>query len=135
MLLSGKTALVLGYGRVGTLVGRACSGLGLKVVGVRASIKKEYTGDDGVDVHPVSCLDSLLPKVDVLMVTVPGTASTSGMIDKRRLNLLPKGAILVNVGRGSVINEQVETSKAIVEKKLLGLLRSSDERADLCCRN
>ena len=69
------------------------------------------------------------------MVTVPGTASTSGMIDKRRLNLLPKGAILVNVGRGSVINEQVETSKAIVEKKLLGLVRSSDERADLCCRN
>ena len=37
-MLSGKTALVLGYGRVGTLVGRACSGLGLKVVALKAGL-------------------------------------------------------------------------------------------------
>ena len=101
---------MLGYGRVGALVGRACLGLGLNVVGVRASIEKEYRGEDGVTVHPVSCLDSLLPQAEVLMVTVPGTSTTSGMIDKQRLNLLPRGAILVNVGRGSVINEQVPSS-------------------------
>ena len=71
MLLSGKTALVLGYGRVGTLVGRACIGLGLNVIGVRASIEKEYVGEDGVTVHPVSRLDALLPQAEVLMVTVP----------------------------------------------------------------
>ena len=88
-------------------MGRACIGLGLNVVGVRASIEKEYIGEDGVTVHPVSRLDSLLPRAEVLMVTLPGTSTTSGMIDKQRLNLLPTGAILVNVGRGSVINEQV----------------------------
>jgi len=106
VLLSGRSCLVLGYGRVGTLVARACLGLGLNVVGVRASIKQEYRGEDGVTVHPVSSLDSLLPKAEVLMVTLPGTSSTSGMINKQRLNLLPSSAILVNVGRGSVINEQ-----------------------------
>ena len=63
-------------------------------------------------VHPVSCLDSLLPQAEVLMLTVPGTTTTSGMIDKQRLNLLPRGAILVNVGRGSVINEQVPFSNS-----------------------
>ena len=107
MLLSGRTALVLGYGRVGALVGRACIGLGLKVVGVRASVEKEYVGEDGVTVHPVSRLDALLPQAEVLMVTVPGTSSTSRTIDRQRPNLLPSGAILVNAGRGSVINEQV----------------------------
>ena len=93
-------------------MGRACLGLGLNVVGVRASIEKEYRGEDGVTVHPVSCLDSLLPQAEVLMVTLPGTSSTSGMIDKQRLKLLPSGAILVNVGRGSVINEQVACFKS-----------------------
>ena len=110
VLLRGRSCLVVGYGRVGTLVARACLGLGLNVVGVRASIKQEYIGEDGVTVHPVSSLDSLLPKAEVLMVTLPGTSSTSGMINKQRLNLLPSGAILVNVGRGSVINEQVPPS-------------------------
>ena len=88
-------------------MGRACTGLGLNVLGVRASIEKEYVGEGGVTVYPVSCLDVLLPQADVLMVTVPGTASTSGMIDKRRLKLLPRDAIVVNVGRGAVINEEV----------------------------
>ena len=89
------------------MVGRACTGLGLNVLGVRASIKKEYVGENGVAVYPVSCLDALLPQADVLMVTVPGTERTSGMIDKRRLKLLPRGAIVVNVGRGAVIAEKV----------------------------
>ena len=89
------------------MVGRACTGLGLNVLGVRASIKKEYVGEGGVTVYPVSCLDALLPQADVLMVTVPGTERTSGMIDERRLKLLPRGAIVVNVGRGAVLTEEV----------------------------
>ena len=89
------------------MVGRACTGLGLNVLGVRASIEKEYVGEGGVTVYPVSCLDALLPQADVLMVTVPGTERTSGMIDERRLKLLPRGAIVVNVGRGAVLTEEV----------------------------
>ena len=88
------------------MVGRACAGLGLNVLGVRASIEKEYV-EGGVTVYPVSCLDALLPQADVLMVTVPGTERTSGMIDERRLKLLPRGAIVVNVGRGAVLTEEV----------------------------
>ena len=76
--------MVLGYGRVGALVARALLGLGLAVEGVRGSIEEEYTAEGGVVVHPVGRLDALLPRAEVLVVTLPGTPTTAGMLDERR---------------------------------------------------
>ena len=114
---------------MGALVARALLGLGLAVEGVRGSIEEEYTAEGGVVVHPVGRLDALLPRAEVLVVTLPGTPTTAGMLDERRsaptlhsstsfpstsqpstpprLRLMPQDAILVNVGRGSVIEEKV----------------------------
>ena len=54
---------------------------------------------------PESELDALLPETDLLVVSLPGTPETFHMLDARRLSLLPDGAIVVNVGRGSIIDQ------------------------------
>ena len=50
-------------------------------------------------------LNSVLPQTDLLIISLPGTAETRHMLDIKRLALLPDGAIIVNVGRGSVIDQ------------------------------
>jgi phosphoglycerate dehydrogenase-like enzyme len=104
-VLHGKTALVLGYGAVGREVGRMCRGIGMQVVGVRRSGSVD-DGQSGVVLYPVSELEALLPSADVLFICTPLTANTSGMVDGEMLALLPPGAILINVGRGDVVDEE-----------------------------
>ena len=54
---------------------------------------------------PVSALDEVLPQTDLLVMSLPGTRDTDGLMDRRRLSLLPGDAYLVNVGRGNAIDE------------------------------
>ena len=54
---------------------------------------------------PVSALDGILPETDLLVMALPGTPETRGIMDGRRLALLPKDAFLINVGRGSAVDE------------------------------
>jgi phosphoglycerate dehydrogenase-like enzyme len=96
--LEGKTVLVLGYGEIGRRVGRACEALGMKVVGVR-------TQADGT-AHGVDELRALLPGADALVVTLPGTEATDGLIGEQEIALLPRHAIVVNVGRGRVLDQR-----------------------------
>lgn len=103
LVLEGRTALILGHGAVGRRVARACVGLGMEVVAVRrrvsADVAEEYP------VHAVSELDVLLPRAQVLVVCLPQTTDTTGLIGADRLALLPRDAVVVNVGRGVVIDE------------------------------
>jgi D-3-phosphoglycerate dehydrogenase len=55
---------------------------------------------------PADALDELLPRVDVLILCAPLNDMTRGMIDTRRLNLLPRGAVVINVGRGPLVVEE-----------------------------
>ena len=52
---------------------------------------------------PADAVDELLPRVDILILTAPLTNATRHMIDARRLALLPKGAIVINVARGPLV--------------------------------
>lgn len=95
--LDGKTALILGYGAIGQRIGQICTALGMHVLGIRRTPTP--------DTYPLSALDDLLPQADVLLVCVPGTPETTGMIGAREIALLPQNAIVVNVGRGAVIDQ------------------------------
>lgn len=100
--LRGATAVVVGLGSIGSEVARTLKAAGLQVIGV------SRTGQavDGLDeVHTVANLDSVLPRADYLMLVVPLTPETRGLIDGRRLGLLPQGAVLVNICRGAVCVE------------------------------
>ncbi len=103
--LDGRTVLVLGYGAIGRRVAASCRGLGMSVLGVRRRVRSEdETGPD--EVRPMKDLDGLLPRAAALVVSVPLTDETKGLIDARRLALLPEGALVVNVARGRVIDEE-----------------------------
>lgn len=104
LALAGKTALVLGYGAIGRRVGEGCLGLGMSVLAVRRQPSgKEQDGR--VTVYPREMLHDLLPKAQALVVCLPLTSETEGMIGAAELALLPPRAVLVNVGRGPIVNE------------------------------
>ena len=69
---------------------------------------------------PQDQLDGILPQTDILIISLPGTAETFHMLDARRLGLLPKGALVVNVGRGTVIEQ-----KALEKELRAGRLRAA----------
>jgi phosphoglycerate dehydrogenase-like enzyme/protein tyrosine phosphatase (PTP) superfamily phosphohydrolase (DUF442 family) len=103
VLLSGKTALLLGYGAIGRHVARMCRGMRMQVLALRRN--GDATSDEFAEVFPASSLHSLLPRADALIVSLPLTDETRGVIGARELALLPRGAVLVNVGRGPVVDE------------------------------
>jgi phosphoglycerate dehydrogenase-like enzyme len=102
-ILHGKTILILGYGAIGQHVGRVCQALGMEVLAVR----RQPPAPAGLEtaVHGIDALPSLLPRAHVLMITLPLTEATRGLIGADELALLPAGALLVNVGRGPVVDE------------------------------
>lgn len=105
VLLAGKTALVLGYGAVGRQVGKLCQALGMRVLATRRSL--EAPVHDGVaEIQPAEALRDLLPQADVVMICLPLTAETDGLIGTAELELLPAGALLVNVARGAIVDER-----------------------------
>ena len=69
--------------------------------------------------YPLAHLDTLLPTCNVLFSTLPGTTQTNGLIDSHKLGLLPKEAIVVNIGRGSVFVEK-DLFDALNSKHLFG---------------
>ena len=97
-----STVLVLGLGDIGGECAMRAQALGAKVIGLRR------TGTDKpgfVDelIHPEQ-LDATLPLADCVAVSLPGTAATKNLIDKDKLSKMKDGAILLNVGRGSIVD-------------------------------
>lgn len=102
--VDGKRALILGYGKIGRHVARACRGMGMEVVGVRRNLDAPAV-EEGVEVFPTAALWDLLPRADALMMALPETPETVGLVGARELGMLPDGAIVVNVGRGPTLDE------------------------------
>jgi glyoxylate/hydroxypyruvate reductase A len=101
-LLRGGTAVVVGLGSIGSEIARTLAAAGLNVIGV----SRTGAPVEGVsEVHPIRDLDAVLPRAHYLVLVVPLTTATRGLIDARRLNLLPQHAVLVNVCRGAVVRE------------------------------
>lgn len=102
VLLEGKTALVLGYGEIGRRVARGCVGLGMRVIATR----RRGPGRDGeIELYGPEELRALLPRTHAMVICLPETIETVGLIGERELALLPRGAVLVNVARGAIVDE------------------------------
>ena len=101
--LPGQTVVIYGMGAIGAEFARLAKALGMRVIGVRRSPRKP---DDPVDeMHTPDQIDKLLPRADWLMLCSPLTADTRRLMSAQRLALLPKGAYVLNVSRGEVIDE------------------------------
>lgn len=101
--LVGRTALILGFGAIGRRVAQFCGGLGMEVLAVRRRLRPE---DDPARIFTLGALSALLPRADVLIIALPLTPETDGLIGAAELALLPPRAILVNVARGPIVEER-----------------------------
>ncbi|HEY4668932.1 MAG TPA: D-2-hydroxyacid dehydrogenase, partial [Tepidiformaceae bacterium] len=101
--LRGQTMVVVGLGAIGCEIARLARAFGLNVIGVRRSPLRE--GDPVDDVRPPSELPSLLPGCDWLALACPLTDETRRLVDAQAISLLPRGARILNIARGEVVDE------------------------------
>ncbi len=100
--LTGKTAGVIGLGRIGVLVAQRLSAFGMRLVAYDPYVPAGRAAQMGVRLLP---LDELLAESDVLTIHLPKTKETVGLLGERELGLVRPGAILVNAARGGLVDE------------------------------
>ena len=110
--LAGKTFGIYGLGNIGTAVARIALAFGMKVVAVTSKQPEELP----VGVERVSW-DTLLHESDVISLHCPLTPETKGMIDAEALGRMKRSAILINTGRGPLVDEQA-VADALTEGRL-----------------
>ncbi len=118
MILSNRRALVLGYGAIGRLIAGMCKALGMQVDAIRRTGGETFEAE-GVMVHPVTELDVLLPQAEVVMIALPLTSETEGLIDAQRIANLPSHCLLVNVARGAIVDQKA-LFEALDQKAIAG---------------
>ena len=101
VFLSGKTCLLLGYGAIGKAVETRVRGLGMKV----SALRREPSGDGEVKQYGPDELHKALGEADVVIVSLPSTPQTKNLLDAAAFQALKPGGILVNVGRGDVVDQ------------------------------
>jgi phosphoglycerate dehydrogenase-like enzyme len=101
--LASKTALILGYGAIGSRVALACRSLGMHVHAIKNNVGSET--DEVAQIHPRDELLNLLPRANVLFICLPLTPTTENLITAKDLSRLPDSAILINVARGKIVDE------------------------------
>jgi phosphoglycerate dehydrogenase-like enzyme len=112
--LTGKTVLLVGYGEIGKEIERMLGPFDVTMLRVARSARSEP------EVHAVSELQQLLPQAEIVVLILPSTAESKGLIGRRELALMPQGALLVNAARGPI----VETD-ALVEALNAGRIRAA----------
>ena len=101
--LNGKNALILGYGEIGRLIKKYLEAFRVNV----RMIKRTVEGGEGDDlIYPPEKLNDLLPETDLLILALPHTEETNQLITHKELNLLPRNAILINISRGRIVDQE-----------------------------
>ena len=119
--LNQKTIAIIGMGLVGKEVARMAKALGMKVMGMKRNIKGiEASALNADELYTPSELHQMLPKSEFLVLIAPHTSETEKMIGREELQMLPKGAILINIARGALLDEE-----ALIEALETGHLRGA----------
>ena len=101
--LRGKTLGIVGYGAIGREVARLAGPFGMRLL----ATKRRVAADEGLPdwVLPKGRLEYLLRESDFVVLSVPATAATSGIIGTRELAAMRPSAFLINISRGDVVDE------------------------------
>jgi phosphoglycerate dehydrogenase-like enzyme len=97
-----QTVLVVGLGGIGRDVARLAKALGATVLGTKRHVEPVPNVDE---VHPITALPELVGRADAIVFTLPGTMATCGLYGAEMIAATKPGAVIVNVGRGTVIDE------------------------------
>ncbi|MDB5728842.1 MAG: Hydroxyacid dehydrogenase [Noviherbaspirillum sp.] len=116
MGLNGKVLGIVGFGRVGTDVGRIGAAFGMKVLGWSRSLTEERAAAAGAS---SASLETILREADVVSVHLPLSTETRHLISTRELSMMKPGALLVNTARGPIIDEDA-LIEALKSNKIRG---------------
>ena len=101
--VAGKSALIMGFGRIGQRVGALCRALGLRVAAFDPYMERSPV--EGVEM--VKDFRAILPETDFLCLHLPSTPETRDLIGAGELALLKRGAFVLNCARGGIVDEDV----------------------------
>ena len=115
-MVSGKTLGIVGYGSIGRAVAARARALEMKVLAFRRSPGRDALVDH---IYDTGQLLEMLSRCDYVVVTLPLTAQTRGLIAEREFAVMKRNAVLINIGRGPTIDEAVMV-KALSENRIRG---------------
>jgi glyoxylate/hydroxypyruvate reductase len=122
LLLESKTACVVGAGGIGLEVGRLCAALGMRVVGTRRSPEPGASLPPGFsELGGPADLDRFLPDSDFVVIACQWTPETTRLFNKDRFDAMKRGAVLVNVARGEIVDEDA-LADALARDHLRGVV-------------
>ena len=119
--LADRRVLLLGYGGVGKAIAARLAGFEVSMRAVASRARDE----DGMPVHAIDELPGLLPETDIVIASLPGSDATRHIVDDAFLTALPDGALIVNVGRGPLID-----TDALVDHVRRGRIRAALDVTD-----
>jgi phosphoglycerate dehydrogenase-like enzyme len=117
--LSGKTVLIVGYGSIGEAIEARFTPFGVNVLRIARTARQKPT------VSPISELHALLPRADIVVLIVPLTPETRGLIGAQEIALMKHGALLVNAARGPVVITDALV-EALQQKRIRAALDVTD---------
>jgi D-3-phosphoglycerate dehydrogenase len=98
--LEGKTLGIIGYGRIGSMVGKKANALGMKIIAYNPPPRHE----DGI-AEFIDDFDAFLSKADVITLHVPLTETTKNMINEETIGKMKDGVYVLNTSRGGIVDE------------------------------
>lgn len=119
----GKNVLILGTGDIGKNIAHRMKAFETRVTGIKRTAVSEHSDHlkDFDQIYDLTALDQQLQKADIVIGCLPGTPETKGLLNYDRLHSMKKEAILVNIGRGSLIPTE-DLIRALQEGHLKGVV-------------
>jgi phosphoglycerate dehydrogenase-like enzyme len=105
LLLDGKTACIVGAGGIGQDAGRLCAAVGMRVLGIRRHVQDGPLPAGFSRMGTMADLDVYLGESDFVVICAQLTNETTRLIDARRFASMKRGAVLVNIARGEIVDE------------------------------
>jgi len=125
--LSGKTMTIVGLGDIGRDIARVARGLGMRVLGVS---RRGRPVREAARVYPVTAMARALREADFVVLLLPLTAETRGIIGPDALAVMKSTAWLINIARGAVVNESALLA-ALEQKRIAGAVLDVFDREPL----
>jgi len=119
-MISGRTLGIVGYGSIGRAIAARARALDMNVLALRRRVSSQTSQDPLVEqVYPSEQRLQMLSRCDYVAVTLPLTEQTRGLVGEAEFAAMKKDAVIINVGRGPVIDE-VAMIKALSENRIRG---------------
>jgi phosphoglycerate dehydrogenase-like enzyme len=116
--LAGKTLGILGYGRLGQAVAKRARAFDMKICAARRDFRRSAE-DDIAFLGGPAATDDVIGRSDYVLISMPATAETTGLMDRRRFGLMKSAAFLINVARAEIVDEEA-LYEALAERSIAG---------------